>query len=105
MNVDRSKVAFLRTSALASMVSRFPLLVVHCAPSEVFWLLSLGCCRSEVFHLVPHILDTVILFPFLPIEDGSAGARFRAMNIPSGLQVLRENEEDSSGRQTGSGLT
>ena len=44
--------------------------------------------------MVPRILDTVVLFPFLPVEDASAGARFGAMNIPSGLQVLREDEED-----------
>ena len=94
MNVDRSKVAFLRTSGLASTAGRFPLLVVRCDPSEVFWLLSLGCCRSEIFLLVPRILDTTVLFPFLPVEDASTGARFGAMNIPSGLQVLREDEEE-----------
>ena len=54
--------------------------------------------------LVPRILDTVVLFPFIPVEDASAGARFGAMNIPSGLQVLREDEEDWSGRRTGSDL-
>ena len=94
MNVDRSKEAFLRTSALASTADRFPLLVVRCDPSEVFWLLSLGCCRSEVFLLVPRILDTIVLFPFLSVEDGSAGARFGAMKIWIRLQVLREDEED-----------
>ena len=50
------------------------------------------------------ILDTAVLFSFLPVEDASVGARFRAMNIPSGLQVLRKDEEDSSGRWTGSSL-
>ena len=54
--------------------------------------------------LVPRILDTAVLFPFLLVEDGSAGASFGAMNIWSGLQVLREDEEDSSRRWTGSGL-
>ena len=41
-NVDRSKVAFLWTTELASTAGRLPLLVVRCAPSEVFWLLSVG---------------------------------------------------------------
>ena len=54
--------------------------------------------------MVSRIIATVVVFPFLPVEDGSVGAHFGAMNIPSGLQVLRKDEEDSSGRWTGSSL-
>ena len=73
-------------------------------------MLSLACCRSEVFLLVLRILDTAGLFPFLPVEDASTGARFGAMNIPMGfrycvrmkktevedgrVQVLREDEKN-----------
>ena len=118
-NVDRSKVAFLRTSGLASTVGRLPL-VVRFAPSEVLWVLSLACCRSEVFLLVPRILDTGGLFHFLPVEDASTSAHFGAMNIPIGfrycvrmkktevkdgrVQVLREDKEEWSRRQRGWGL-
>ena len=104
VNVDRSKVAFLRTSILASTTGHFPLLPVHGAPSEVFCLLSLGRCGSELFPLVPRIFSTSVLFPLLLVDDGSTDARFGAMNIWIGLQVLHEDEEKGSRRQTGSGL-
>ena len=83
-------------------------------------MLSLGCCRSEVFLLVPRILDTAGLFPFRPGEDASTGARFGAMSIQMGfsycvrmkktevederVQVSREDEEEWSKRQRGSGV-
>ena len=67
--------------------------------------------------LVPRILDTAGLFPFLPVEDASTGARFGAMNILMGfrdcvrmkktevedgrVQVLREDEEEWSRREMG----
>ena len=54
--------------------------------------------------MVSRIIATVVVFPFLPVEDGSTGARFGAMNIWIRLQVLREDEEDSNGRRMGSGL-
>ena len=102
MNVDRSKVDFLRTSVLASTIGHFPLLSVHGAPSEVFCLLSLGRCGSELFPLVSCIFATSILLHLLLVEDGSACAHFGAMNIWIGLQVLCEDEEEEgSGRQTG----
>ena len=69
--------------------------------------------------LVPRSLDTAGLFPFLPGEDASTGARFGAMNIPMAfrycvrmkknevedgrVQVLREDEEEWSRRQRGWG--
>ena len=96
MNVDRSKVACLRTLVLASTTGHFPLLPVRGAPSEVFCLLSLGRSGSELFPLVLHIFATSILFPLLSVKDGSVGARFGAMNIWIGLQVLREDEEEGS---------
>ncbi|KAL6311820.1 hypothetical protein AAG906_025775 [Vitis piasezkii] len=113
------KVAFLRTSGLASTAGRLPLLGVRFAPSEVLWVLSLGCCRSEVFLLVPRNLDTAGLFPFRPGEDASTGARFGGMSIQMGfsycvrmkktevedgrVQVSREDEEEWSRRQRGWG--
>ncbi|KAL6316102.1 hypothetical protein AAG906_015932 [Vitis piasezkii] len=72
------KVAFLRTSGLASTAGRFPLLVVRCAPSEVFWLLSLGCLA---FRYCVRMKKT-------EVEDGR-------------VQVLREDEEEWSRRQRG----
>ena len=69
--------------------------------------------------LVPRILDTGGLFPFLPVEDASTGPRFGAMNIPMGfkycvrmkktevedgrVQVSREDEEEWSRRERGWG--
>ena len=104
MNVDQSKVAFLRTLVLASTTGHFPLFSVRGAPSEVFCLLSLGCCGSKLFPLVPHISATSVLFSLLLMDDGSTDARFGAMNIWIGLQALREDEEEGSRRQSGSGL-
>ena len=112
--------AFLRTSGLASTAGRLPLLGVRFAPWEVLWVLSLGCCRSEVFLLVPRILDTAGLFPFRLGEDASTGARFGGMTIQMGfsycvrmkktevedgrVQVSREDKEEWSRRQRGSGV-
>ena len=76
------------------MIGHFPLLSVHGAPSEVFYLLSLGRCGSELFPLVSCIFATSIVLHLLSVEDGSAGARFGAMKIWIRLQVLREDEED-----------
>lgn len=104
MNVDRSNVAFLRTSIVSSMTGRFPLLAVRGAPSEVFCLLRLGRCGSDLCPLVPAFFATSVLFSLLPVEDGSAGARFGAMDIWFGLEVLREDKEEGSRRQKGSGL-
>ena len=63
-------------------------------------MLSLACCRSEVFLLVPRILDTAGLFPFLPVEDASTGARFGAMNIPMAFRycVRMKKTEVEDGR-------
>ena len=97
VNVDWSKVAFLRTLIRSSMIDRFPLLPVRGAPSEVFCLLSLLYCGSDLFPLVPGFFATFILFPFLSMEVGSTGARFGVMDIWFGVKVFLEDEAEAEG--------
>ena len=104
VNVDQSKVAFLRTSIVSSMIGCFPLLSVRGAPSEVFYLLSLVRCGSDLFHLVSGIFATSVLFFLLLVEVGSVGARFGTMDIWFRLEVFREDEEEESRRRKGLGL-
>ena len=104
MNVDRSKMAFLQTSILFSTTGRFPLLPVHGAPFEVFCLLLVLRCGSDLFLLVSGFFALSVLFPLLPVEVGSVDARFGAMDIWFGLEVFCEDEEEGSRRQKGSGL-
>ena len=93
MNLDGSKVAFLRTSIVSSTIDRFPLFPMRGALSEVFYLPLLVRCGSNLFSLVANIFVTSVLFPLLPVEVGSIGARFGAMDIWFGLEVYREDEK------------
>ena len=99
VNKARSKVVFLWTSIFSSMIGRFPLLSLRCAPPGVFYLLSLVHYASDLFPLVPTIFATTVLFPLLPVELTSAGACFEAMDIWFGLEVFREDEEDEGKRR------
>ena len=102
VNEDRSKVVFFRISKISSTTGRFPLLLGCSASLICFCLLPLLRCGLDLLPLVPAICASSLLFPLLPVEVGSARARFGAMAVWFGVEVFREDGPEGSRTRRGS---
>ena len=113
-NVDRSKVAFLRTFELASTTGRFPLLVVHSGCCRWLVVGRRSFCWSRTSLIPPFSFLSYqwrMLWPVLVLEPWIFRValrycmRMKKTEVEDGrVQVLHEDEEEWSRRQRGWGL-